>query len=209
MKLSPCFAIGLLIGALGCICAAAPASAADQTSGASAGRDGQHDFDFNFGVWKTHIKRILNPLSGSTESLELNGTVTVRKVWGGRAQLEEIEADGPGGHWEGLTLFLYDPKSRQWSQTFASSADGAFSDGLIGSFKDGIGELFARDTSNGRSILVRGRWSDITPNSHHFEEDYSDDGGTTWHPAFIANLTLERDTAQTAQPAANASPASR
>jgi hypothetical protein len=209
MKLSPCFAVGLLIGALGCTCPAAPAGAADQTSGASAGRDGRHDFDFNFGVWKTHIKRILNPLSGSTESLELNGTVTVRKVWGGRAQLEEIEADGPGGHWEGLTFFLYDPKARQWSQTFASSADGAFSDGLIGSFKDGIGELFARDTFNGRSILVRGRWSDITPNSHHFEEDYSDDGGTTWHPAFIANLTRERDTAQTAQPAANASPASR
>jgi hypothetical protein len=139
----------------------------------------------------------LNPLSGSTESLELNGTVTVRKVWGGRAQLEEIEADGPRGHWEGLTLFLYDPKAQQWSQTFASSANGTFSGGLIGSFKDGVGELFAQDTFNGRSILVRGRWSDITPNSHHFEEAYSDDGGATWHPEFIANLTREPDTVHT------------
>lgn len=61
-------------------------------------RDGQHDFDFNFGVWHTHIKRVLDPLSGSPNSIELNGTVTVRRIWNGRAQLEEIEADGPDGH---------------------------------------------------------------------------------------------------------------
>jgi hypothetical protein len=192
MKPATRFAVGVLIGCLGC-CAGlrAPANAADRAPEPSAGRDGQHDFDFNFGVWKTHIRRVLNPLSGSSEALELDGTVAVRKVWAGRAQLEEIEADGPKGHWEGLTLFLYDPKSRQWSQTFAGSANGTLSAGLIGSFKDGVGELFAQDTFNGRSIFVRGRWSDITPDSHHFEEDYSDDGGATWHPAFIANLTRE------------------
>ena len=27
--------------------------------------------------------------------------------------------------------------------------------------------------------------------SHHFEETYSKDGGTTWHPAFSADLTRE------------------
>jgi hypothetical protein len=81
-------------------------------------RDGQHDFDFNIGVWHTHIRRVLDPFSGSSKSIGLNGTVTVRKVWDGRAQLEEIEADGPNGHWEGLTLFLYNPQSHQWSQSF-------------------------------------------------------------------------------------------
>jgi len=61
-------------------------------------RDGQHDFDFNLGTWKTHIRRLLHPLSGSDEWVELDGTVAVRKVWGGHAQLEEIEADGSTGH---------------------------------------------------------------------------------------------------------------
>src|SRR4051794_38448061 len=79
---------------------------------------GAHDFDFNLGTWETNIHRILNPFSASSESMEMKGTVTVSKVWGGRAQLEEIEADGPKGHWEGLTLFLYNPRSHQWSQTF-------------------------------------------------------------------------------------------
>jgi hypothetical protein len=28
-----------------------------------AERDGQHDFDFNFGTWKTHVSRLLHPLT--------------------------------------------------------------------------------------------------------------------------------------------------
>ena len=154
--------------------------------------DGQHDFDFNFGVWKSHIKRILDPFSGSGNSIELTGTVTVRKVWDGRAQLEEIEADGPNGHWQGLTLFLYNPQARQWSQSFVNSKSGVLSSPLIGAFKDGRGELFASDTFHDRTILVRGVWSDITPDSHHYEESYSNDGGNTWAAAFIATLTREK-----------------
>ncbi len=57
-------------------------------------RDGQHDFDFNLGTWHTQIKRLVHPLTGSTTWVEMNGTVVVRKVWDGRGQLEEIEADG-------------------------------------------------------------------------------------------------------------------
>lgn len=197
MKFPGRLGICVVAGALSWVSLALPAHAAGEAAqpgvaAAAAARDGQHDFDFNFGVWKSHIKRILDPLSGSANSIELNGTVTVRKVWDGRAQLEEIEADGPNGHWEGLTLFLYDPSAHQWSQTFVNSKSGVLTPGLIGSFKEGRGELYAQDSVNGRSILVRGVWSDIKPDSHHFEESYSDDGGKTWAPAFIASLTREK-----------------
>jgi hypothetical protein len=185
VKFQKCVAHCILAGVIGFLSPALPAAEAQAT----APRDGQHDFDFNFGVWKTQIKRILDPLSGSGHSMQLNGTVTVRKVWDGRGQMEEIEADGPNGHWEGMTLFLYNPEAHQWSQTFADNKNGVLTTPLIGAFKDGRGELLAQDTVNGRSILVRGVWSGITPDSHHFEEDYSDDGGKTWAPAFIANLT--------------------
>jgi hypothetical protein len=167
-------------------------AASEPTQSPQEAREGQHDFDFNFGTWKTHIKRILDPLLGSAKSIELNGTVTVRRVWDGRAQLEEIEADGPNGHWEGMTLFLYNPQAHQWSQSFVNSKSGALNSPLIGAFKDGRGELFASDTFNGRAILVRAVWSEIKPDSHHFEESYSDDGGRTWTPAFIASLTREK-----------------
>jgi hypothetical protein len=164
-------------------------------SQAAAARDGQHDFDFNVGVWHTHIRRVLDPLSGSDKSIELNGTVTVRKVWGGRAQLEEIEAEGPNGHWEGLTLFLFNPQSHQWSQSFIDSKMAALNSPLIGAFKDGRGELFSLDTFHDKSILVRGVWSNVAPDSHNYEESYSNDGGKTWAPAFIAELTREKEVA--------------
>jgi hypothetical protein len=182
---------GILIGVVGCLIVALGAHAAGETAKPSgpAVRDGQHDFDFNVGVWKTHVKRLVHPLSGSTEYIELNGIVTVRKVWDGRAQLEEIQTDGPNGHWEGMTMFLYNPQSHQWSQTFANSKTGVLSPPLIGALKDGRIELFSQDSFNGRSILVRGVWSDIAPNSHHFEQGFSDDGGKTWEPVFIATLT--------------------
>jgi hypothetical protein len=169
---------------------------------AAPARDGQHDFDFNIGVWHTHIKRILDPLSGSTKSMELNGTVTVRKVWDGRAQLEEIEAEGPNGHWEGLTLFLYNPQSHQWSQSFIDSKMASLSSPLIGAFKDGRGELFAQDTFHDKSILLRGVWSNIAPDSHRYEESYSNDGGKTWAAAFIAELKREKSPTASGNPTA-------
>jgi hypothetical protein len=180
--------------------AQAPTSTSSQESQQAPLHDGNNDFDFNIGTWHTHIQRILDPLSGSAASVELDGTVTVRKVWDGRAQLEEIEAEGPKGHWEGLTLFLYNPQSHQWSQSFIDSKAATLETPTIGSFKDGRGELFSQDTFHGKSILVRGVWSDIMPDSHRYTESYSSDGGKTWAPAFIASLTREKQPAKSTSP---------
>ena len=51
----------------------------------TATHDGQHDFDFEIGTWKTHLRRRLHPLSGTNEWVAYDGTSVVRKVWGGRA----------------------------------------------------------------------------------------------------------------------------
>jgi hypothetical protein len=185
----------LLVGHLLSISALAQAVAAKPEQPSSTElRDGQHDFDFNIGTWKTHIRRLLHPLKGSNDWVDLNGTVHVRKVWNGRAQLEEIEADGSTGHFEGLTLFLYNPQAHQWGQYFVDSAVGVVNQPQIGEFKSGRGELFDQETFNGRSILVRFVWSDITPDSHHIEQSFSDDGGKTWEPNFVATLTRDDET---------------
>jgi hypothetical protein len=177
--------------------AMAQATAAVQPPSAEV-RDGQRDFDFNIGMWKIHTRLLLHPLTGSNDWVELNGTVRVRKVWDGRAQLEEIESDGATGHFQGLTLFLYNPQAHQWGQYFVDSAAGAANQPLIGEFKNGQGELFGQETSNGRTISVRFVWSDITPNSHRVEQSFSEDGGKTWQPNFAATFTrvLESSTAE-------------
>src|SRR5215213_2868213 len=65
-------------------------------------RDGQKDFDWEIGSWNTHLKRRLNPLTGSNEWAEYNGTTVVRPVWDGRANLVELNVSGSKGKIEGL-----------------------------------------------------------------------------------------------------------
>jgi hypothetical protein len=144
-------------------------------------RDGQQGFDFEIGVWKTHLQRLQHPLTGSNSWVEYDGTTVVRKLWNGRAWIEQFETDSPAaGHIEGLTPRLYNPQSHQWSLYWANSKTGTMAVPQIGEFKDGRGEFYAQDTFNGRAILVRFVWSDTTTNKPHFEQSFSDDGGKTW-----------------------------
>jgi hypothetical protein len=148
--------------------------------------DGQHDFDFEIGTWKTELKRLVKPLSGSTTWVSYEGTTVVRKVWGGKANLVELNVSGPDGSFTGLSLRLYDPKTRQWSLNFANANGGGMAIPTIGSFKDGRGEFYNQETYNGRAIFVRFVISDITPNSCRFEQAFSEDGGKTWEVNWIA-----------------------
>jgi len=153
---------------------------------------GQHDFDFHLGRWKSNISHLQHPLTGSTTWVNCVGSLVARKVWDGRAQLEELEADCPTGHIEDLLLFLYNPQSHQWSLNAAAVGDGVIARPMFGEFKNGRGEFYDQESYKGRTIVVRQVWSDITPTSHRFEQAFSDDGGKTWEPNFIANLTREK-----------------
>lgn len=170
-----------------------PAKSASQ--GKPSERDGQHDFDFEIGTWKTHLKRLVHPLTGSTTWVEYEGTTVARKVWNGRANLLELEADGPAGHFQGLNLRLYNPESHQWSLNFANSSSGVLGQPTIGEFKSGRGEFYDQETFNGRAILVRFVISDITADSCRFEQAFSDDGGKTWEVNWIATDTRVKDEA--------------
>lgn len=148
--------------------------------------DINHDFDFEIGRWKTHVRRLLHPLTGSTTWVEMEGVTTVKKVWSGRANLVELEADGAGGHFEGLSLWLYNPNTYKWSLNFASSSDGTMTPPTIGEFKNGRGEFYGHETLIGRPILVPFVISDITSTSCRFEQAFSPDEGKTWEVNWIA-----------------------
>lgn len=173
--------------------------------------DGKHDFDFELGTWKIHLKRLQNPLSGSTSWVEFDGTTQTQKVWDGRSQIEQFEVDSPTGHVEGLTLRLYDPQFHQWRLYWANSRTGSLGGPpTIGKFNNGQGEFFDQEIYNGKSIFVRYVWSGITPNSAHFEQSFSEDGGKTWEVNWITDQTRVSDDSfkvhaarSTAQPDAN------
>jgi hypothetical protein len=60
---------------------------------------------------------------------------------------------------------------------------------MIGGFKDGRGEFYAQDTLNERSIFVRFIFSEITPRTFQLEQAFSDDGGKSWEPNWIAKFS--------------------
>lgn len=164
-------------------------ASAELTQETAPQRDGQHDFDFDIGTWKTHLSRLVHPLMGSTTWVHLEGTTVVRKIWDGRGNLAELEADTPSGHLEVLSLRLYNPQSHQWSLNAANSREGILSVPTVGEFKNGRGEFYDQEPFNGRIILVRNVWSDITANSCRFEQAFSADGGKTWEVNWIAEDT--------------------
>jgi hypothetical protein len=152
-------------------------------------RDGSRDFDFEIGVWKTHLSRLSHPLTGSTTWIDYDGTTAVRKVWNGRANLVELEVDGPAGHIEALSLRLYNPDSHQWSLNFSNSAAGNMATPSVGDFQNGRGEFYAQETLGSRSILTRFVILNQLPNAIRFEQAFSADGGKTWELNWIATDT--------------------
>jgi hypothetical protein len=151
--------------------------------------DGERDFDFDFGRWKTHIQRRTKPLTGSNSWVEYDGTRVVHRLWGGRANLVEVDASGPAGKIQGIGLRLFNPKSRQWSLNWASLAVPTMGVPMIGGFHDKHGEFYDSEDYDNRSILVRNGWSDVTADGSKFEQAFSTDGGSTWEENWLATDT--------------------
>src|SRR5690606_33137452 len=162
--------------------AAEPAPAAE--------RDGSRDFDFCIGTWRTDVRVLSNRLSESAEWLEFAGTSVVRPIWGGRANLVELDVEGPGGRIVGLNLRLYDPRSGEWSLHYANARNGALTPPVTGRFVDGRGEFFGTETVDGREVLVRFVISPVSSTEWRYEQAFSADGGATWETNWIAIDTL-------------------
>ena len=157
-------------------------------------RDGQHDFDFDTGSWKMHIRRLLHPLTGSTQWIEMEGTTVTHPIWNGRANLAEVEADtdpsSPSAHLGLLALRLYDPVAHQWSISFATSDVGVLSAvPAVGTFHDGRGTFYDSELYHGRNILVRFRIGPVSANEVHSDQAFSADGGRTWETNWINTYT--------------------
>ncbi len=183
--LRTCILILALIAAYG-----APTLAQDAPNSRVATHDGQHDFDFEDGSWKIHLKRRLHPLTGSNQWIEFDGTSTTQRLWDGAAHLEQFETTGSTGKVEGLTYRLYRPQAHQWYIYWVNRKDGILGlPAMVGDFKNGVGAFYDQEEFNGRMIYVRLLWTQITPNSAHFEQSFSDDGGKTWEVNWITDQT--------------------
>jgi hypothetical protein len=152
-------------------------------------RMSNHDFDFLFGRWRVHNRRLKERLAGSNEWIEFEATSVARPVWDGAGNMDEFQAlDTPLGEMHGMTLRLFDEKSGQWAIYWADRKIGRLDVPMFGAWKDGVGEFYDQELFQGRMIYVRFLWTNGSPDAARWEQAFSDDGGKTWETNWIMEL---------------------
>jgi hypothetical protein len=146
---------------------------------------GGTDFDFLFGTWRVHHRKLKHRLAGATDWIEFEGEVVCRPVLGGLGNVDDNLLADPSGAYLAMTLRCYDFQVGRWSIWWVDARTMQLGPPVHGQFEDGIGTFCGDDTFAGKPIRVRFLWSDITPDSARWEQAFSDDGGANWEPNWV------------------------
>ena len=146
------------------------------------------DFDFWFGTWRVHNRRLVERLAGSDEWEEFPATVVARPLLDGVANEDEFRTDHAGG-FIGMSFRFFDPERERWSIYWADSRrPGELDPPVFGGFSGDVGVFEGEDIFRGRPILVRFTWSGVTTPTPRWEQAFSDDGGRTWETNWIMDF---------------------
>jgi hypothetical protein len=147
-----------------------------------------HDFDFLVGKFDSVHRRLVKPLTGRDEWDEFPGRTVARPLFGGTANMDEIEFPTRG--WGGATIRLYNEATDEWSLHWISSRRTDIDHPMIGRFDDtGRGEFYADDTYDGQSIKVRYLWLNVHADGARWEQAFSIDDGATWETNWEMDFT--------------------
>jgi hypothetical protein len=159
---------------------------------ASTTNDGSHDFDFYFGRWRICNERLRQRLAGCDDWETFDATQQCRPILGGLGNIDDFVTEWRDG-FIGMTLRLFNPTTRQWSIYWASNRDGVLEPPVVGAFENGVGRFFGRDQHEGRPVLVRFVWSEITADSARWEQAFSTDDGHSWEINWIMRMARIAD----------------
>jgi hypothetical protein len=144
----------------------------------------QRDFDFLVGKWKMYNRRLNKRLENHTEWTEFISWDENHHLLNGNANMDTYsttEMPGMEGKpFEGVTIRLFNPKTRLWSLYWVASNVGVLDPPVVGSFEKGIGHFFTKDTFNGKPIIMMFRWDVRDKNRPVWGQAFSPDNGKTW-----------------------------
>lgn len=140
----------------------------------------KNDFDFFEGKSKIQNKKLKSRLSNCSEWIEFESTQKMYKVLNGIGNIDNFLATFNGEPFEGMTVRLFNPKTRLWSIYWADSNEGKLDPPVVGSFENNIGHFFTKDIFNGKKIFVVFRWDARDKDNPVWSQAFSDDNGKTW-----------------------------
>jgi len=147
------------------------------------------DFDFLVGKWKMHNRHLNKRLENCQEWTEFDSSDENSKILGGTADMDTYSTTQfpgmEGKLFEGLTLRLFDPQTRLWSLYWIASNTGKIDPPVVGSFENGVGHFFGKDTFKGKPIIVVFRWDARTKERPLWGQAFSADNGKTWEWNFF------------------------
>ncbi|MER3373311.1 MAG: hypothetical protein RIM83_01585 [Allomuricauda sp.] len=140
----------------------------------------ERDFDFYVGKWKLHNRKLKSRLSRSNEWEEFESTQEMYKILNGLGNIDNYLASFDGVPFEGMSLRLFNPKTRLWCIYWADSSQGVLQPGVFGSFENKVAHFFAKDRFNDKDILVVFRWDASDAENPVWSQAFSDDNGKNW-----------------------------
>src|SRR4051812_20060103 len=145
-------------------------------------------FAFLPGTWHIANRRLVNMLDPYCEEWEeFEATSEARAMLGGIGNVDHFRTDG----YEGFSLRLYEPEEDVWRIWWSSTArPGRLDPPVEGRFSEpGRARFACDDVLDGVPIRMRFDWSDITADSARWEQSFSFDGGATYKPNWVMELT--------------------
>lgn len=167
-----------------CAASATLAQAPQLASAVSAPAvEASHAFDFFFGNWRVHNRRLVTLFANSSQWRAFDGIQICAPLLGGRANYDELrDLDNKP---LGMSIHLFDVATQTWSSRWVSVADGRMTAPLTGRFFDGKGVFEGDDEHEGKPIRVRYTWSRMTTPTPRWEQSFSADGGKTWETNWV------------------------
>jgi len=147
------------------------------------------DFDFLVGKWKMHNRHLNKRLENCKDWTEFDSSDENTKILGGNADMDTYSTTqfpGQNGKlFEGLTLRLFNLKTRLWSLYWIASNTGVIDPPVVGSFDNGVGHFFGKDTFKEKPIIVMFRWDARNKDRPVWSQAFSSDQGKTWEWNFF------------------------
>ena len=140
----------------------------------------KHDFDFFEGKWKLHNKKLKTRLNNCTEWIEFESTQEMYRILNGMGNIDNFIATFDSEPFEGMTVRLFNPKTKLWSIYWADSNEGKLDPPVLGSFENKVAHFFTRDTFNGKKIIVVFRWDARDQYNPIWSQAFSEDNGNNW-----------------------------
>ncbi len=87
----------------------------------------KHDFDFYEGKWQLLNRKLKSRLDKCTDWIEFASTLEMYRVLNGIGNIDNFLTEFDGEPFEGMTVRLFDPKTKLWSIYWADSTKGGCS----------------------------------------------------------------------------------